>query len=534
MIKLCTVQEIRAAEHAATKSGRSESDLMRQAGQRLADLVLAQCDSWSSRALFLVGPGNNGGDGLVAATTLIDRGWDCDVWMFKRNGIGDIPVSPDAVDKLNVISDPQDVHRAMVDADIILDAVFGIGGRADLPDAVKEAFDFAHQMRISQGTPLWAVDVPSGTQADTGEASDDAFRADVTVSFGLPKIGLYRAPALRHAGTIQVVDIGLDEPSLGPSDIGLIDEQSVRQLLPRRKQDTHKHEVGWLMVVGGAPNYFGAPSMAAESAARAGAGLVCLAVPRSLVAPISSSLREVTFLPLPEAEFGGAGERMASLVREKLPSYSALLIGPGLGADDPVPEFLSRLFGLQRSSSSIGFGSAAASASGDVEKFQHRAVVDADGLNWLAKQAGWQDSLDGAELVLTPHPGELSRLTGVSVEEITKDPWKAAADAAEQFRQVVVLKHAHPVVAAPGKPLLVGPRSEPALASAGTGDVLSGMIAGLMAQGLSAYDAATAGVFIGSVAAELAVETRGTLSLMAGDVIEAMPAAIQSLYDRNW
>ena len=533
MIKLCTVKEIRSAERAVIEAGRSENDLMLEAGNGFAEVVLKHHGRGTGTALFFIGPGNNGGDGLVAASRLVADGWICKIVMFQRDGIGSVPIK-DSLDTFDLISSDADLDAALLESDLIVDAVYGTGGRAELPDVVGQAFDKAHQVRIDRGTPLWAVDVPSGVDSDSGAAADRAFRADVTVSFGLPKIGLYRAPALRNAGTIHLVDIGLDSPPLESGQVGIIDESSVRRLMPRRKQDSHKHEVGWLMVVGGAPNYFGAPRMAAESAARAGAGLVCLAVPRSLVVPISSAVREVTFLPLPEAEFGGAGDRMANLIHEKLPSYAAMLIGPGLGLDDPVPEFLSALFGMRSAVRSIGFGSIPASSSVDGGPFSGSAVVDADGLNWLARQVDWQDSLRDAKLVLTPHPGELSRLTGKSVEEITGDPWTAARDAAERFEQVVVLKHAHPIVAAPGRPLVVGPSSEPALASAGTGDVLAGTIAGLLAQGLSAYDAAVAGVFVGSVAAEIAVGRVGTLSLIAGDVIEALPAAVRSLYDRRW
>ncbi len=531
MTKLCTVEEVRAAEQRAAKAGRSERTLMRAAAESFARLV--QDERWgdTGTALFLVGPGNNGGDGLVAASILASAGWTCQAWMYQREGRGDIPVD-DSADEIQSIS-TKELPRAIAQADLIVDAVFGIGGRTELPSDVSEAFVLAHEARIDRGTPLWAVDVPSGVDSDTGAASEHAFNADVTVSFGLPKIGLYMSPALRHAGTIKVTEIGLSAPDTDTADVTLIDSVTVRRLMPRRRQDTHKHQVGWLMVVGGAPNYFGAPRMAAESAARAGAGLVCLAVPRSLVAPISSSVREVTFLPLPEAEFGGAGDRMATLIREKLSNYAALLIGPGLGLDDPVPEFLSGFFGMRSSAKSIGFSSLARS-DGDSEPFSGKAVVDADGLNWLAKQDGWEKSLKDAELVLTPHPGELSRLTGKSVDEITADPWKAARDAAERFQQVVVLKHAHPVIAAPGQPLAIGPNSEPALASAGTGDVLAGIIAGLLAQGLSARDAAIAGIYIGALASERAVAAMGTLSLVAGDVIETIPWAVRSLYDRSW
>ncbi len=531
MTKLCTVEEVRAAEERAAKAGLSERELIRAAAESFARLV--QDERWgdTGNAVFLIGPGNNGGDGLVVASILATEGWTCQAWTFHRDTAGDLPTDESA-DRIETLTS-KELPQAIAAADLVVDAVFGVGGRADLPDEVAEVFKLAQQARIDRGTPLWAVDVPSGVDSDTGDASINAFNADVTVSFGLPKIGLYKAPALRHAGTIKVTDIGVSAPVASKTDVTLIDGVAVRRLMPRRRQDTHKHQVGWLMVVGGAPNYFGAPRMAAEAAARAGAGLVCLAVPRSLVAPISSAVREVTFLPLPEAEFGGAGERMASLVHETLPNYAAMLVGPGLGLDDPVPEFLAGLFGMRSSAKSIGF-SAPTTAAGDSERFSGKAVVDADGLNWLAKQDGWETSLKGTELVLTPHPGELSRLTGKSVDEITADPWKAAREAAERFGQVVVLKHAHPVVAAPGQPLAIGPNSEPALASAGTGDVLAGTIAGLLAQGLSARDAAMAGVYIGALASERAVAGMGTLSLVAGDVIETLPWAVRSLYDRSW
>ena len=532
MIKLCTVEEIRTAERGALSDRRSEDDLMTSAAAGIASLILGRFGDRVGTAIFLVGPGKNGGDGLVAASILVEVGWTCRVWGYKRDGTGTAPISDLAAERLMWVKELSDLPKLMVHADLIVDAVFGIGGKIDLPSDVAQAFAYAHESRVSHGTPLWAIDVPSGVNANTADVSDSAFHADVTVSIGLPKIGLYQIPALRSAGEIELVDIGLTSPEVTADDVALIDDISVRRLLPRRRQDTHKHDVGWLLVIGGAPNYYGAPRMSAEAAERAGAGMVCLAVPRSLVAPIASAVREVTFLPLPEAEFGGAGERMAQLVSKRLSDFAACLIGPGLGQDEPVPEFLSRLFGLRSGSQAIGFGSAPESAQSNA--FTGRAVIDADGLNFLAKQTGWQEALSSAKLVLTPHPGELGRLTGRDVSEILADPWGAARAAAERFQQVVVLKQGYPVVAASGSPLLIAPRCEPALASAGTGDVLAGTIAGLMAQGMKPHDAAAAGLFIGSRAADLAKAQVGTLSLVAGDVIEALPRAIRQLYDREW
>ncbi|HVX29655.1 MAG TPA: NAD(P)H-hydrate epimerase, partial [Nitrolancea sp.] len=236
MIKLCTVAEIRAAERAALSGGRTENDLMSAAAAGIASLIFKRSGDRVGTALFLVGPGNNGGDGLVAATILVEVGWTCYVWGYKRDDVGNAPVSDLAAERLNWIREPSELREVLARADLIVDAVFGIGGKTSLPKEVAQAFAWAHEVRIAHGTPLWAVDLPSGVDADTGEAADSAFRADMTVSIGLPKIGLYRAPALRFAGEIELVDIGLPAPEATAADVALIDEASVRALLPRRRQ----------------------------------------------------------------------------------------------------------------------------------------------------------------------------------------------------------------------------------------------------------------------------------------------------------
>jgi NAD(P)H-hydrate epimerase len=251
---------------------------------------------------------------------------------------------------------------------------------------------------------------------------------------------------------------------------------------------------------------------------RVGSGLVTLALPETLIAPLAGPLAEATFLPLPAEDSGDAGRVAAERVLGALDRYAALLVGPGLGRGERARVLLERLL----------FGGA------DGSPFAGRAVVDADGLNWLADQPGWETQLSRASLVLTPHPGELSRLTGRPREAIQAKPWEAAREAAERFGQVVVLKQSHPVVAAPGHPLIVAPQSEPALASAGTGDTLAGTIAGFLAQGLPPREAATAGLYVASTAAERAVARRGTLGLLAGDIVEELPAAAAWFYDPHW
>ncbi|HLI52308.1 MAG TPA: NAD(P)H-hydrate dehydratase [Thermomicrobiaceae bacterium] len=531
MIKLCSVDEIRAAEAAAIKSGVSESELMLAAGQGVARFILENDGTEEGQVLFLVGPGKNGGDGLVAAAHLVAHGWRALIWGFKRTDVSRAPVDAELADAFEWIDDDA-LAEACQEADVIVDAVFGFGSRPSLPDEVAAAFQLAWRARVISQTPLVAIDVPSGIDSDTGEAAEGAFRADHTVTIGLPKQGIYQQPASEFAGLIHLLDIGLPSPDAGDGDAALISESDVAGWLARRTSATQKRDAGALMVIGGAPNYYGAPRMAAGAGARAGAGIVTLAVPRTLIGPISTALPEATYLPLPEGEAGGAGVRMASLVRERLSGFQAFVLGPGLGQDSPVPEFLSALLGNRTSVTSIGFG---ATPNGlKSERLHHRGVIDADGLNWLAKQDNWWSWLQDSELVLTPHPGELGRLLGVETSAIQSDPWGYAREAAKKFGQTVVLKTGHSVVAKPDGSLLVSPQAPPSLATAGSGDVLAGTIGGLMAQGLPAAAAAASALYIGSQAALIGEQEIGTLGIVASDLIDGIGLALRQIYDARW
>lgn len=530
MLKLCTAAEVREAESAAVARGHSLHDLMTTAGTAVAHEI-ARRSSGAGTALFLIGPGNNGGDGLVAAARLAASGWRCLVWTWNRSRLDDVPIEQHLIDQL-VHVEENGLEAALRDADVIVDAVFGIGGKPSLPEPVARAFEAAHEHRVARGVPLVAVDVPSGVDCDTGVADPHAFRADLTVMLGLPKVGLYRPPALQHTGTIELVDIGLPAPAVSAGSVVLPTTEDVRAWLPRRPADTHKRAVGSLLVIGGAPTFYGAPRLSASAALRAGAGLVTVAVLRSLVTSIAAALPEVTFLPLPEGEIG-AGTRMAHIVREVLPRFDALLIGPGLGQEPPVHDFLAELFGLRGGPRPIGFGERPA-PTGPQYHFTGRAVIDADGLNWLARQPGWWTQLAGADLILTPHPGELARLLETDTSQITGDPWTVAREAAERFSQHVVLKYGHATLACPDGTLVVAPQVHPALATAGTGDVLAGLIAGLVAQGLPPREAVAAALVVGSDAMLRAVARRGTLGLVATDIVDELAGTLASYYDPQW
>jgi ADP-dependent NAD(P)H-hydrate dehydratase / NAD(P)H-hydrate epimerase len=534
VIPLLTVDQIRAAESQAMRGGRSERDLMVEAGTRVAAAILERTAIEDGSVLVLCGPGKNGGDGLVAAGRLIEGGWSARAWGYKRSGLDGAPVDEVSADQIRWLRHAADLEDAVRQADVVIDAVFGLGGRAELPRDVVSAFEVVQATCRELGVAIWALDLPSGVDADSGEVAAGAIEADVTAVIGLPKIGLFRFPAARHTGYLKMIDIGLEPPeTISDGTPSLITEAYVRARLPRRRAGAHKRSVGTLLVVSGGPHYYGAPRLASEAALRSGAGLVTLAAPSAIIASVAAAVPELTFLPLPGGEHGQAGVRMGESVLKRVKEYKAMLAGPGLGTEAPIPDFLSTLFGLERSTrGGIGFGVSAPQSDG--EPFRGKAVLDADALNWLSTRDEWWQTLKDADLILTPHPGELARLLSCDTDDVLENPWDAANRAARTFGQIVVLKHGHSVVADPNGGLLVAPQALPSLATAGSGDVLAGLIGSLLSQGLSARDAAACALYVGLEAAESAEEWSGTLGLIASDIVAELPLALSRLTEPHW
>ena len=319
-----------------------------------------------------------------------------------------------------------------------------------------------------------------------------------------------------------------------------ITAEVARTLLPTRAYGAHKWGVGGLIVVAGSPIYTGAALLSTRAAARSGAGIVQLATGRGVIATIASSVPEITHIILPETDSPSAARRALDELSEHLEKASALLIGPGLGRDDNARELLSALFGLgtrkEAERRGIGFAPVTPSAETAVTastsplfaREDLPIVVDADALNWLADQESWWESLPAGRLVLTPHPGELSRLTGKETDALTADPITAAEEAAKLWKQTVVFKYGHTVVT-DGETTFVADDAPTSLATAGTGDILAGTIASFLAQGLTALHAASLAVHVGAAAARR-VETRfGTLGLLASDLPEAIAEELHAL-----
>jgi NAD(P)H-hydrate epimerase len=358
-----------------------------------------------------------------------------------------------------------------------------------------------------------------------------AIRADMTVATGLVKRGLIQYPGRSYAGAIHLAEIGLAPQELEAIMSETIDARLVRALLPARPDDAHKGSFGKVMVVAGSLLYPGAAGLATAGAARVGAGLVTLASGRSALGG-PGRIPEITLRPLPEADWGILGEAAADELLKHLEDYSALLVGPGLGSEEPTRAFVERLLGIEslRQRGHIGFRTGTGEEKPPAEKKRPElppTVLDADALNLLSQIESWWERLPRGRCILTPHPGEMKRL--LKVEALDADHTQVAVEAAQQWGQVVVLKGATTIVADPEGRSALNDGGNAALATAGTGDVLAGAIAGLLAQGLATFDAAVLGVYLHSAAGRLVRADLGDAGALASDLLPRLPLAIKAL-----
>jgi NAD(P)H-hydrate epimerase len=358
---------------------------------------------------------------------------------------------------------------------------------------------------------LLALDLPTGLNADTGEVDPACPSADLTVALGLPKVGLLTFPGAARVGQLRVVDIGLPTGLAVEEQIPLelLTASWVGHHLPPRLLDSHKGTFGHALVVAGSRSYVGAAYLAAQAAVRVGAGVVTLAAPRGIYPVVASKLTEVVHLPLPEDAEGQIHPDAARLVRDKLSTYSSLAVGCGLGRSLGIAQFLEQLLLLK-------------------PRPALPTVVDADGLNNLSRLPNWWQRL-GDQVALTPHPGEMATLASASSAQVQQDRIATARQRATRWNTTLALKGAYTVVAEHGGLVRVSPFANPALASGGTGDVLTGIIAGLMAQGLTPYEATCCGVYLHGQAAEAVRRDRGDTGTLASDLIERLPETISQL-----
>ena len=511
-----TVAEMREAEQAAFAAGMSEAELQTRAGAAVA--ACAQRLAPAGNVVVLAGVGNNGRDAWVAACDLARAGRAVRLYLAPRHMVTDDELASflAAGGALALHTGEESVTALwgwLGDASLAVDGLLGIGVRgaprppiADIATVVNSV----HGQRAG-GLRVLAIDVPSGVDADSGAAEGECVQADATVVLGALKEGLLRFPGAGLAGVLYAGDIGLPPQSLAAQPVATLERATVRAEVPPRVPWGHKGTFGRVVVAAGSPDYYGAAYLAGAAAARSGCGLLAFAAAPALQGVLAGLLPEATYVVLPAGAPESGAAEAAERVSAGLGDAGVLLVGPGLGRSDGAIEFVARLLGAR-----------AAQAESSP------AVVDADALYVLATVPElWRHLAPGA--VLTPHHGEMARLTGHRVDAILADPWGVAVEAASRWNQVVVLKGPFTVVAAPQGRAWVLPHSNPALGTGGTGDVLAGTIAGLLAQGLEAAAAARVGVYVHAAAAHAVLARSGADLLLASDLLGELPRQLAAL-----
>ena len=608
--KVVTAAQMTTLEQASERSGTSTDTLMEQAGLAVAAVARERLGRQpggfaGADILVLVGPGNNGADGLVAARHLRRWGAEVTAYLVARRTDPELKpepepnpnpgsnqnLNPDPRSKLesarrygvSVLAADEDPGLAALDhrlgrSRLVIDAVLGTGRSRPLTGLVREVMLRLQALRLNSGNsesnrPLvLALDLPTGLDADTGAVDSACPAADVTLALGFPKTGLLAFPGVEHVGELLTLDIGLP-PGLGEADIPLelLTPDWVGRRLPERPLNSHKGTFGHLLVVAGSRNYVGAACLVSLAAARTGAGLVTLAAPESVYPIAAAQLTEIIHLPLPEDDAGRLHPDAAGTLRELLPRYSCLAVGSGMGWSAGTTAFLERLLLDEPASSTSGAASTTSITAAAAESPRSTQVaaqvaaqvaiptiIDADGLNNLSRLPNWWQRRSGP-LALTPHPGEMATLTGQTTAAVQQDRVAAARRWAAFWQAVVVLKGACTAIANPGRAapdgfepdgfesnrgepnrgeadlaaleglVRLSPFANPGLASGGTGDVLTGIIGGLLAQGLSPFDAASCGVYLHGLAAETLTSRRGNAGILASDLIDCLPQTIMQI-----
>ena len=568
--KLVTVEQMRRLEAEAVATGVSYATMMALAGQAVAEKILSASalanfrsrinrEDFESFTLVLVGQGHNGGDGLVCARHLHDAGATVKVYGLQPPDESDtkvIALRERSVFMVNADNDLQSriLKQLVNSATVIVDAVFGTGVRLPLTGQAAHLLGQVKRLLESDRNEsktrpyVVAVDVPSGVDCDTGAVDANTFAANLTVTFGAAKIGHYLFPAADYRGDLIVAPIGWPEslPTLATVQLELADQPRVQAALPKRSRDSHKYDFGRLLVVAGSRNYVGAAYLVGATATRSGAGLVTLAVPESVQSILAAHLIEATWLPLPESN-GFIAESAAEKVAGALNTADAVVLGPGLGVEETTKRFVRAIHELpllelpllELPLPELPLPELPLPELPLLElplpelPLRPPLLIDADGLRLLAQIENWPDLLP-KPTILTPHLGEMQALTGIDKEDIQKDRLGIAKRFAREWGQIVLLKGAFTVIAAPDGRAVIEPFATPALAKAGSGDVLSGLIGSLLAQGVEPFEAAVAGAFIHGRAGERAAKELGTtVSVTARDYVTVLAKVFAELEVRG-
>lgn len=518
MIPVLTAAEMRNAERRTIEEvGLPGAVLMENAGAAVARQVRERYPR-ARRLVVLCGKGNNGGDGFVVARHLLAFGPQTYLLGAKAEVHGDARLhmgvyerSGGALTEVCDLGAWQAVRERALGADLVVDALLGTGLREAPAGLVGQAIEDLAALRDRRGMPIVAVDVPSGIPSDSGDLAWETVSASVTVTFAAPKYGHVLPPACDRVGELIVADIGIPREALTGARLFLLEAADAARVFGTRDPGAHKGAFGHVLIVGGSVGKTGAALLAATGALLSGAGLVTVATPAPAQPIVAAGRAEVMTEPLPVGASGGLGREALARVLSLTKLRDVVVLGPGLGQEpgtrDVVREFVAQC--------------------------PRPLVVDADGLNALAPSARAGAALGllrrAAPTIVTPHPGEMARLVGSRPEEVQRRRLETARALALETGSLVVLKGHRTVVADPDGRAAINPTGNPGMATAGTGDVLAGILGALLARGHTPWDAVTAGVYLHGLAGDRAQARKGPESMLAADVLEALPEAIRSL-----
>jgi NAD(P)H-hydrate epimerase len=486
--------------------------LMENAGLGATRILLKKFKALINKKVGIVaGRGNNGGDGFVMARYLSQKGVSVTVYLLAEKSV----VKGDAAENLNILA-PLNIpviempdqksfskHKtSMLHQDIWIDAILGTGLKSDVKGYFRKIIEFINSIE----KPVFAVDIPSGLNADTGRPCGTCIQAHTTATFAFAKTGHLIFPGATYTGNLEIVDIGIPNyiiENVGPRQF-LLTSELVRDALQKRSPEAHKGNAGHLLIIAGSTGKTGAAAMTAISAMRSGAGLVTLGIPKSLNPVLESQVLEVMTSPLPEAEGGILDESSFNEIMDLIAGKKCLAVGPGLGTASGTKNLVIRI----------------------IQECGLPIIIDADGLNNLIDNINILKNLKH-QIILTPHPGEMSRLIGRPVSFIQNDRINCARNFAKKFKVHVVLKGARTVIAHPDGKVFINPTGNPGMASGGMGDVLTGIIAGFVAQGYSPESATHAGVYLHGAAADTLQKNMSPFGFLATEVMSAIPGQIQ-------
>jgi len=516
MMKVATAEQMQELDRKSIENYKIPGIvLMENAGRGAAEVISKTFpDIQHKKVAVISGKGNNGGDGFVIARHLMNQGTMVKVFLLTdpRALRGDAETNYQIFYRMKgdilplpSSKDYQKIKKELEKFDLLVDGIFGTGLDAEVRGYYREVIDHLNTLQ----KPMVAIDIPSGLDANTGKPFGTAIKATLTITFGLPKIGLLISPGLDYAGEVKVIDIGIPKRLVDEERIQtyLLEGDEIRRWVStRRRPETHKGDYGHLLVLAGSVGKTGAAAMACEAALRMGAGLVTLAIPKSLNPIMEMKLTEVMTEPLPETPKQTLSLRAYSSILRLCENKSAVVIGPGIGTFKETQALVVKL----------------------VKSLELPMIIDADGITALSTQPKIFP-LNNRNLVLTPHPGEMARLIRSTPKEIQGDRIGVSRNFAQSNHLYLVLKGHRSLIATPKGEIFINPTGNPGMASGGTGDVLTGMIGGLVCQGLDILTSLQISVYLHGWAGDEVAREIGEKSLVATDILRKIPTLLQGM-----